>query len=98
MCSSATGPLWDLYISTSSEVGTYLEQNSESHLGGVAHAEYLPQYIKTGTYKQLVKCFIIQSNPTYLQSGKNAREKPKSAPEDELKSFLKGRGCLFSVR
>lgn len=43
MCSSATGPLWDLYISTSSEVGTYLEQKSDSHLGGVVHAEHRTQ-------------------------------------------------------
>lgn len=32
MCSSVTGPLWDLYISTSSMVGTYLEHKNKQYV------------------------------------------------------------------
>lgn len=55
ICSSVTGPLWDLYISTSSTVGTYLEQKNESTSGALLDVKlpYLgfPVWFKRMWYK-----------------------------------------------
>lgn len=61
MCSSATGPVWDLYISTSSEVGTNLETEEWKSSGWHCVVQAKPREGFSACWARLQRKTLINS-------------------------------------
>lgn len=82
MCSSETGPWWDLYVSTSSEVGTYLERKSDVHANIMKDS----QLVESGCKERLLYQPVKPKAPTEYRL--NRKEESSSAPESEIPGNL----------